>query len=42
MDKYIAVGSVDHFLPGDEIKGLNADRIQALLKSGVIAFFSLS
>ena len=36
MDKYIAVGSVGHFLPGDEIKGLNADRIQALLKSGAI------
>lgn len=36
MDKYIAVGSVGHFLPGEEIKGLNADRIQVLLKSGAI------
>lgn len=36
MDKYIAVGSVGHFLPGDEIKGLNADRIQVLLASGAI------
>lgn len=36
MDKYIAIGSVGHFLPGDEIKGLNADRIQVLLKSGAI------
>lgn len=34
--KYIAVGSVGHFLPGDEIKGLDADRIQALLASGAI------
>lgn len=34
---YIAVGSVGHFLPGDEIKGLDADRIQALLASGAIA-----
>lgn len=33
---YIAVGSVGHFLPGDEIKGLDADRIQALLASGAI------
>lgn len=34
---YIAVGSVGHFLPGDEIEGLDADRIQALLASGAIA-----
>lgn len=33
---YIAVGSVGHFLPGDEIKGLDVDRIQALLASGAI------
>lgn len=37
MPKYIAVGSIGHFMPGDEIKGLDADRIQALLASGVIA-----
>lgn len=33
---YIAVGSVGHFMPGDEIKGLDADRIQTLLASGAI------
>lgn len=37
--KYIAVGSVGHFMPGDEIKGLDAERIQALLASGVIEEF---
>lgn len=34
--KYIAVGSVGEVLPGQEVKGLNADRIQALLASGAI------
>ena len=33
---YIAVGSVGEVLPGQEVKGLNADRIQALLASGAI------
>ena len=36
MPKYIALQSVGAFLPGDEIKGLNDDRIQALLASGAI------
>lgn len=36
MPKYIALQSVGAFLPGDEIKGLNEDRIQALLASGAI------
>ncbi|MCH7331438.1 hypothetical protein, partial [Acinetobacter modestus] len=36
MPKYIALQSVGAFLPGDEIKGLNDDRIQALLTSGAI------
>lgn len=36
MPKYIAKQSVGHFLPGEEIKGLDADRIQALLASGAI------
>lgn len=36
MKKYIAIGSVGHFMPGEEIKGLDADRIQALLVSGAI------
>lgn len=36
MPKYIAKQSVGHFLPGDEIKGLDAERIQALLASGAI------
>lgn len=36
MPKYIALQSVGHFLPGDEIKGLNEDRIQALLVSGAV------
>ncbi|RKG32989.1 hypothetical protein [Acinetobacter tianfuensis] len=34
--KYIAIGSVGETLPGHEVKGLNSDRIQALLASGVI------
>lgn len=37
IKKYIAIGSVGHFLPGEEIKGLDAERIQALLASGAIA-----
>jgi len=36
MPKYIAKQSIGHFLPGDEIEGLNAERIQALLDSGAI------
>nr|WP_314523057.1 hypothetical protein [uncultured Acinetobacter sp.] len=36
MPKYIAKQSVGHFLPGEEIKGLDSDRIQALLASGAI------
>ena len=36
MTKYFAVGSVGHFMPGDEIEGLDADRIQALLDCGAI------
>lgn len=36
MPKYIALQSVGSFLPGEEIKGLNAERIQALLVSGAI------
>ncbi|ENX63589.1 hypothetical protein F885_00331 [Acinetobacter higginsii] len=36
MPKYIAKQSVGHFLPGEEIKGLDAERIQALLVSGAI------
>lgn len=36
MPKFIAKQSVGHFLPGEEIKGLYDDRIQALLASGAI------
>lgn len=36
MPKYIAKHSVGNFLPGEEIKGLNAERIQALLASGAV------
>lgn len=36
MPTYIAKHSVGQFMPGDEIKGLNAERIQALLASGAI------
>jgi len=36
MPKFIALQSVGAFLPGDEIKGLNDERIQALLVSGAI------
>lgn len=37
MPKYIAQQSIGHFMPGDEIKGLSDERIQALLVSGAIA-----
>ncbi|AWL28978.1 hypothetical protein DJ533_10575 [Acinetobacter defluvii] len=37
MSKYIAQQSIGHFMPGDEIKGLSDERIQALLVSGAIA-----
>ena len=36
MPKYIAKQSIGHFMPGEEIKGLDAKRIQALLASGAI------
>ncbi len=36
MPKYIAKQSIGQFMPGEEIKGLNDDRIQALLVSGAI------
>jgi len=36
MPKYIAKQSIGQFMPGDEIKGLNEDRIQALLATGAI------
>lgn len=36
MPKYITKQSIGQFLPGEEIKGLDADRIQALLSSGAI------
>ena len=36
MPKYIAKQSIGQFMPGDEIKGLNPERIQALLASGAI------
>ena len=36
MPKYIAKQSIGQFMPGDEIKGLNAERIQALLVSRAI------
>lgn len=36
MQKYIAKQSIGQFMPGDEIKGLNPERIQALLVSGAI------
>ncbi|OTG87216.1 hypothetical protein [Acinetobacter sp. ANC 3832] len=36
MPKYIAKQSIGQFMPGEEIKGLDADRIQALLVSGAI------
>ena len=36
MPKYIAKQSIGQFMPGEEIKGLDAKRIQALLASGAI------
>jgi predicted nuclease with TOPRIM domain len=36
MPKYIAKQSVGHFRPGQEIEGLDDERIQALLASGAI------
>ena len=36
MPKYIAKQSIGHFMPGDEIKGLEDKQIQALLASGAI------
>lgn len=36
MPKYIAKQSIGHFRPGDEIKGLEDKKIQALLVSGAI------
>ena len=33
---YIAVGSVGEALPGQEVKGLNAERAKALLVMGAI------
>lgn len=36
MPKYIAKQSIGHFRPGDEIKGLEAKQLQALLASGAI------
>lgn len=36
MSKYIAIQSIGHFRPGDEIKGLEDTQIQALLISGAI------
>ena len=39
MPKYIALQSVGQFLPGEEIKGLDDERIQSLLASGAIDEF---
>jgi len=36
MPKYIAKQSIGHFMPGDEIKGLEENQLQALLASGAI------
>ena len=36
MPKYIAKQSIGHFMPGDEIKGLEDNQLQALLVSGAI------
>ncbi|OAL80475.1 hypothetical protein [Acinetobacter sp. SFA] len=36
MPKYTAKQSIGHFMPGDEIKGLEAKQLQALLSSGAI------
>ncbi len=42
MPKYIAKQSIGHFRPGSEIKGLDANRIQALLASGAIEEYTAS
>ena len=36
MPKYTAKQSIGHFMPGEEIKGLEAKQLQALLASGAI------
>ena len=36
MSKYIAKQSIGHFRPGQEIEGLEAKQLQALLASGAI------
>ena len=36
MPKYTAKQSIGHFMPGDEIKGLEEKHLQALLASGAI------
>jgi len=36
MPKYIAKQSIGHFMPGQEITGLEAKQLQALLASGAI------
>ncbi|HCL60826.1 MAG TPA: hypothetical protein DHW80_13830 [Acinetobacter sp.] len=36
MQKYIAKQSIGHFRPGQEIEGLEAKQLQALLASGAI------
>lgn len=36
MPKYTAKQSIGHFMPGDEIKGLEAKQLQALLASEAI------
>ena len=36
MPKYIEKQSIGHFMPGNEIKGLEDKQIQALLASGAI------
>jgi len=36
MPKYTAKQSIGHFMPGDEIKGLEAKQLQALVASGAI------
>jgi len=36
MPKYIAKQSIGHFMPGDEIEGLEAKQLQALLASGAL------
>ncbi len=40
MTRYIAKHSIGQFMPGDEIKGLDAKRIQALLVSKAIEEFA--